>query len=89
MNKTAIIYWGSLFVWGILISLFWIKVAKDSHSTISTPVEEIYHRQLVTTIDSILNARFGPGCCEEVIDSDDVSIPNRLFSSQKFVDMVE
>ena len=63
MNKTAIIYWGSLFVCGILISLFWIKVAKDSNSTISAPVEEMYHRQLVTTLDSILDARFGPGCC--------------------------
>ena len=43
----------------------------------SAPVEEMYHRQLVTTLDSILDARFDPGCCEEVIDSDDVSVsPN-------------
>lgn len=40
----------------------------------SSPVEEMYHRQLVTTLDSILDARFGAGCCEEVIDSDDVSV---------------
>ena len=46
----------------------------------SAPVEEMYHRQLVTTIDSILNARFGPGCCKEVIDSNDnVSVPNTRF----------
>ena len=35
----------------------------------SSPVEEMYHRQLVTTIDSILDARFGAGCCEEDIDT--------------------
>ena len=40
----------------------------------SSPVEEMYHRQLVVTLDSILDARFGPGCCKEVIDSNDVSI---------------
>lgn len=69
MNKTAIIYWGSLFICSILISLFWVKVAKDSYSTISTPVEEMYHRQLVVTLDSILDARFGDGCCEEDMDT--------------------
>ena len=46
----------------------------------SAPVEEMYHRQLVTTIDSILNARFDPGCCEEVVDSDDVTITQTRFS---------
>lgn len=46
---------------------------------ISSPVEEMYHRQLVVTLDSILDARFGPGCCKEVIDSDDVSVPHTRF----------
>lgn len=46
---------------------------------ISSPVEEMYHRQLVITLDSILDARFGSGCCEEVIDSDDVSVPHTRF----------
>ena len=41
---------------------------------ISSPVEDMYHRQLVVTLDSILDVRFGTGCCEEVIDSDDVSV---------------
>lgn len=36
---------------------------------ISSPVEEMYHKQLVVTLDSILNARFGPGCCKEDIDT--------------------
>ena len=46
----------------------------------SSPVEEIYHRQLVTTVDSILDARFGPSCCEKVIDSNYVSVPHTRFS---------
>ena len=47
----------------------------------SSPVEEMYHRQLVVTIDSILDARFGPSCCEKVINNNDtVSVPNTRFS---------
>ena len=45
----------------------------------SAPVEEMYHKQLVNTLDSILDARFDPGCCEEVIDSNDVSVPHTRF----------
>ena len=29
----------------------------------SSSVEEMHHRQLVVTLDSTLNARFGPCCC--------------------------
>ena len=47
---------------------------------ISFLVEEMYHRQLVITLDSILDAKFGPGCCKEVIDSDDVSVHHTQFS---------
>ena len=46
----------------------------------SAPVEDMYHRQLVTTLDSILDARFDPGCCEEVVDSNDVTIIQTEFS---------
>ena len=47
---------------------------------ISSPVEEMYHRQLVITLDSILDARFGPGYYKEVIDSNDnVSVPHTRF----------
>lgn len=45
----------------------------------SSPVEEMYHRELVITLDSILDARFDAGCCEEVIDSDDISVPIDSF----------
>lgn len=55
----------------------------------SSPVEEMYHRQLVVTLDSILDARFGPGCCEEVIDSDDVSVPQTLFHNHSTMEIME
>lgn len=45
----------------------------------SSPVEEMYHRQLVVTLDSILDARFGAGCCKEDIDSDDVTVTYDSF----------
>ena len=45
----------------------------------SSPIEEMYHRQLVVTLDSILDARFGPCCCKEVIDNNNISIPNTRF----------
>ena len=49
---------------------------------ISSPVEKMYHKQLVVTLDSILDARFGPGCCKEVIDSNnDVSVPHTRFNN--------
>ena len=41
----------------------------QSNKNTSSPVEEMYHRQLVVTLDSILNARFGTNCCEEDIDT--------------------
>ena len=41
----------------------------QSNKNTSTPVEEMYHRQLVVTLDSILDARFGPSCCKEDIDT--------------------
>lgn len=46
---------------------------------ISSPVEEMYHRQLVVTLDSILDARFGHDCYKEVIDSDSVSVLHTQF----------
>ena len=52
----------------------------QSNKNTSTPVEEMYHRQLVVTLDSILDARFGPGCYKEVIDSNDnVSVLHTRF----------
>ena len=54
----------------------------QSNKNTSSPVEEMYHRQLVVTLDSILDARFGHGCYKEVIDSNDnVSVPHTLFGN--------
>ena len=53
----------------------------QSNKNTSTPVEEMYHRQLVVTLDSILDARFGPSYCKEVIDSDSVSVHHTQFSN--------
>ena len=40
----------------------------------------MYHRQLVITLDSILDARVGPGCYKEVIDSNNnVRVPHTRF----------
>lgn len=46
----------------------------------SSPVEEMYHRQLVTTIDSILDARFGPDYYKEVIDTINANTFSTHFS---------
>ena len=46
----------------------------------SSPVEEMYHRQLVVTLDSILDARFGPGCCKEDIDTVNINTFSTRFS---------
>lgn len=51
-------------------------------NSITSPVEEIYHRQLVTTIDSILDSRYPCGVIEDnsvypSIDSlSSIAVPN-------------
>ena len=62
----------------VAITIFVTKlVIKES----SSPVEEMYHKQLVTTIDSILNTRFDPDCYEEIVDSNSVTITQTRFSN--------
>ena len=51
-----------------------------SNKNTSSPVEEMYHRQLVVTLDSILDTRFGPGCCEEDIDTVNTNTFSTRFS---------
>ena len=67
------------FIYCIIVAAT-IIVTKFVIEKSSAPVEEMYHRQLVNTLDSILDARFDPGCCEEVIDSNDVTIIKTRFS---------
>lgn len=47
----------------------------------SSPVEDMYHRQLVVTLDSILDARFSNCCCKENIDSINANTFSTHFSS--------
>lgn len=80
MNTNKYILWCSCWI-TILIGIISILIVKHvEHQVTSTPVEEMYHRQLIVAIDSILDARFGPDCCKEVIDSNDVSVSNTRFS---------
>lgn len=78
--KNSLVY---ILVFTALILICYSAYKEREYSTVrfitSSPVEEMYHRQLVVTLDSILDARFGAGCCEEVIDSDDVSVPHTRF----------
>ena len=46
----------------------------------SSPVEEMYHKQLVVTIDSILDARFGTDYCKEDIDTVNTNTFSTRFS---------
>lgn len=46
----------------------------------SSPVEEMYHRQLVVTLDSIFDARFGTDYCKEVIDTVNTNTFSTRFS---------
>lgn len=68
----------NIFIYCIIV-VSTILITKLVIKESSSPVEEMYHKQLVTTIDSILNARFDPGYCEEVVDSDNISVPQTLF----------
>ena len=65
----------NIFTYCIIIAAT-ILITKLVIEESSAPVEDIYHKQLVITFDSILDARFNPGCYEEVVDSDYVSVPS-------------
>jgi len=63
MNRNVINY--------ILIVIVTILSTKFVLEENSSPVEEMYHRQLVTTVYSILDSRFCAGCCvEDSIDEE-------------------
>lgn len=77
-----------VFIVCVLLAILCCAVLKLANIIIvdavtSSPVEEMYHRQLVVTLDSILDARFGAGCCEEDIDT----VNTNTFHT-KFSDMI-
>ena len=69
----------NIFIYCIIVAstIFITKLVIEESSS---PVEEMYHKQLVTTIDSILNARFGPGYCKEAIDTINANTFSTRFS---------
>lgn len=69
MNTNTYIFWCSCWIIIIIGVASTFIVKNVEYQVTSSPVEGMYHRQLVTTIDSILDARFGAGCCEEDIDT--------------------
>lgn len=89
MNPNKYILWCSccIVIFTGIISILIVK--QIQYQVISSPVEEMYHRQLVSTLDSILDARFGAGYCKEVIDSDDVSVPQTLFHNHSSMEIME
>ena len=79
MNPNKYILWCSCLI-TILIGIVSILIVKHvEYQVTSSPVEEMYHRQLVVTLDSILDARFGAGCCEQDIDTVNANTFNSRF----------
>ena len=71
------IFLGIAMVFAFGFSLVVYNIAKDNET--KTPVEEMYHKQLIVTLDSILDARFGADCCEEDIDTINANTFNSRF----------
>lgn len=87
MNKDKLLYWGSLAAACIAIAIGSIAIAKHNISSPSTPVEEMYHRQLVTTLDSVLDARLNAATLKELKDKDSAGISDRTHYEKYFVPM--
>lgn len=72
-NTTGTLYYfivmkNNIFTYCIIVTAT-ILITKLVIKESSSPVEDMYHRQLVVTLDSIIDARFCHGCCAENIDS--------------------
>ena len=81
MNTNKYILWCSACI-VVFIGVISILLIYDIETQVtSSPVEEMYHRQLVVTLDSILDARFDDGCCEEDIDTVNANTFHTHFSS--------
>ena len=80
MNTNKYILWCSCWII-ILIGIISILIVKHvEHQVTSFPVEEMYHRQLVVTLDSILNARFSTDYCKKDIDTVNTNTFSTRFS---------
>ena len=79
--KNILVY---ILVFAALILICYSAYKEREHNILrfitSSPVEEMYHRQLVVTLDSILDARFCASCCEQDIDTVSANTFNSCFS---------
>lgn len=73
----------------VIIVLIFCSYFGSIKAITSSHIEEMYHRQLVITLDSTLDSRFGSGCCEKVINNDSVSVPQTLFHNHSSIKMME
>ena len=87
MNKDKLLYWGSLVAACIAILIGSIAIAKHNRSLQSSPVEETYHRQLVITLDSVLDAHLNAATLKELKDKDSAGISDRTHYEKYFVPM--
>lgn len=89
MDKDKLLYWISLAAACVAIAISSIAIAKHNKSLPSTPVEETYHRQLVITLDSVLDAHLNAAILKELKDKDSAGISDRTHYEKYFVPMEE
>lgn len=87
MNKDKLLYWISLVAACIAITIGSIAIAKHDKSLQSSPVEETYHKQLVITLDSVLDAHLNAATLKELKYKDSTSITDHTHYEKYFVPM--
>ena len=85
MDKYKLLYWISLVAACVAITIGSINIAKHNRSLQSSPVEEMYHRQLVVTLDSILDAHLNAATLKELKNKDSTNIADRTHYEKYFV----
>ena len=89
MNTNKYIAWCSACIVicaGILTIILDIDIRRNNNST---PVEEMYYRQLVITLDSVLDAHLNAATLKELKDKDSIGIADRTHYEKYFVPMEE
>ena len=89
MNLNKYILWCSACI-VICVGIMTIILDVDIHrNNTSTPVEEMYHRQLVITLDSVLDVHLNAATLKELKDKDSANISDRTHYEKYFVPMEE
>lgn len=89
MDKDKLLYWISLAAACVAITIGSIDIAKHDRSLQSSPVEEMYHRQLVITLDSVLDAHLNAATLKELKDKDSSGIADYTHYEKYFVPIEE